>query len=65
MKFELGDFYENSTKVSSTSPEEPNVFHIVGSGVCSATIHRTRGCFHDDACNVYCVVDSDIGTSTM
>jgi len=41
------------------------VFRIVGSDVRSVTIHRTRGYFHDNAFNVYCIVDSDIGTSTM
>ena len=53
------------SKTSGTLPEEPSVFHIVDSDVCGATIHRTRGCCHDNAFNVYYIVDSDIGTSTM
>jgi len=66
MKFDVGGaFYENSTKLSVSSLEEPSVFHIVGSDICGAAVHRTRGCFHGNACNVYCIVDSDTNVNNV
>ena len=60
MKFDVGGaFYENSTKVSVTSPEERSVFHTACSDICGSAIHRTSGCSHDNAYNVHCIVDSD------
>ena len=69
MKFGVGIFYENMltnfifgqnrTKTPVTSPEEPNVFHVAGTDIRSAAVHRTRGCLYDNACNVHCIVDSD------
>jgi hypothetical protein len=71
VKIDVGNLYENlsslsklaynRTNVPCSLHENLNVFHIVGSYICNATIQRTHCCtLMETLLNIYYIVKSDI-----